>query len=180
MSETVENLLDRAEDMIRLKGFHAVSFRDLADDLGIKSSSVHYHFPQKQDLGVALVNRYSERVLSAVDEETRAAQSPDQYLGGLVKVYREALQGADRICLCGILGAESAGLPDEVANAVSQFLAANITWLCAHLPNEMSNQQKQARATQIVATLQGAMMMANSLKDHRVFDRAVEGLSAGA
>ena len=180
MGETVENLLDKAEDMIRHKGFHAVSFRDLADELGIKSSSVHYHFPQKQDLGVALVNRYSERVLASLDEASRTARSPQDHLESLINVYREALKGTDRICLCGILGAESSGLPPDVADAVSRFLQANIDWLSGNLPDAMPEREKQACATQAVSTLQGAMMLAHSLGNHDIFDDAVRGLSVGA
>ena len=32
---------------MRRGGFHGFSFRDLAADVGIKSASVHYHFPIK-------------------------------------------------------------------------------------------------------------------------------------
>jgi AcrR family transcriptional regulator len=56
---TVEVLLDAAEKRIRKCGYNAVSFRDLAVDADIKSASVHYHFPRKEDLGLALVQRYS-------------------------------------------------------------------------------------------------------------------------
>ena len=57
MSETIDRLLDAAEDGMRLRGYHAVSFRELAMALGIKSASVHYYFRQKEDLGLALVAR---------------------------------------------------------------------------------------------------------------------------
>ena len=61
--DRVGALLNAAERRVRRSGYNAVSFRDLADDVGIKSASVHYHFPQKADLGVALVERYARRVL---------------------------------------------------------------------------------------------------------------------
>lgn len=63
MAETIDLLMNAAESGIRQKGYNAVSFRELADDLGIKSSSVHYYFRKKEDLGLALVERYSDRFL---------------------------------------------------------------------------------------------------------------------
>ena len=58
---TIDKLLDAAEYRMRRGGYNAVSFRDLASDTDIKSSSVHYHFPRKEYLGVALIKRYAER-----------------------------------------------------------------------------------------------------------------------
>ena len=46
---------------MRAVGYNAVSFRDLADDLKVKNASIHYHFRKKADLGVELVERYTER-----------------------------------------------------------------------------------------------------------------------
>ena len=54
-----EEILEVAERHMRAGGFDAVSFRDIAAEVGIKSASVHYHFPQKADLGAAVVQRLS-------------------------------------------------------------------------------------------------------------------------
>ena len=47
MSETAERLMDLAEAHIRNAGYGGFSFRDLAAEIGIKSASVHHHFPTK-------------------------------------------------------------------------------------------------------------------------------------
>jgi len=60
MTDTRTKILDLAEKLIRQHGYHAVSFRDLADELGIKSASIHYHFRHKEDLGEAVIARYAE------------------------------------------------------------------------------------------------------------------------
>ncbi|MFT5510332.1 MAG: TetR/AcrR family transcriptional repressor of nem operon, partial [Hyphomicrobiaceae bacterium] len=77
MSATVDKVLDAAEGAMRARGYHAVSFRELADDIGIKSSSVHYHFPQKDDLGVALIERYSKRVLAELNRRSEESKNPN-------------------------------------------------------------------------------------------------------
>ncbi|MGI9353468.1 MAG: TetR/AcrR family transcriptional regulator [Rhizobiaceae bacterium] len=180
MSDTEEQLLDLAEDRIRLRGYHAVSFRELADELGIKSSSVHYYFPQKQDLGLALVQRYSEKVFGALEVLAEKATTPGDYLNALVSVYRDALTGSDRICLCGMLGAENSGLPAPVALAVTGFLNKNVEWLAENLDPSLSSDVRRATAIRVVSNLQGAMVLANSMRDHAIFDQAVEGLSVSS
>ena len=176
MSETVEQLLDAAENAIRLRGYHAVSFRDLADDIGIKSASVHYHFPQKDDLGVALVERYSERVLAELERRAARAKTSEDKLRAFFGVYRDALVSADRICLCVMLGAESRGLPVRVSEAVTEFFEANIAWIAAALDSGLSTKARRARASAILAALQGGMLLATALKDHAVFDGIVSEL----
>ncbi len=54
-----EAILNAAENKARLGGYNNFSFRELANEVGIKSASVHYHFPTKADLGAELVKRYT-------------------------------------------------------------------------------------------------------------------------
>ncbi|MEM7124126.1 MAG: TetR/AcrR family transcriptional regulator [Pseudomonadota bacterium] len=178
MSQTLETLLDAAESDIRLRGYHAVSFRELADEIGIKSSSVHYYFRQKEDLGLALVERYRERFFSALEKLTSRAETPEERLGAFVALYRQALVGSDRICLCVMLGVESRGLPSALAKAVAAFFEANIGWLVNAMPASMPADERQSRAIHIVGTLQGAMLLASALGDHAIFDAAAQDLMA--
>jgi TetR/AcrR family transcriptional repressor of nem operon len=175
MSATRDRLLDAAETEMRLRGYHAVSFRDLAASLGIKSASVHYYFRQKEDLGIALVERYAERFFEALSDRTAGADN-DPRLPAFVAVYRDALLSADSMCLCGMLGAESQGLPEAVAEKTAQFFRRNIYWVGEALPRDLSDEDRQQRAEHIVGALQGAMMLAKTLKNSAVFDRIAEDL----
>lgn len=170
--------MDAAESGIRLRGYHAVSFRDLAEELGIKSSSVHYYFRQKEDLGIALVERYAERFFAALDAKVSKAKTPEDRLRAFARAYRDALTGSDRICLCGMLGAESYGLPPALSDAAAEFLQANVDWVADTLSGTMKLKARKKRAAHIVATLQGAMILASSLKDYGIYDSAVQDLLA--
>lgn len=176
MSDTIDKLMDAAERGIRLRGYHAVSFRDLADELGIKSSSVHYYFRQKEDLGLAVVERYVARVFAAVEAAASDAQTPADKLRAYCSVYRQALTGSDSICLCGMLGAESAGLPDKLAAAIAAFFDANLDWIAKALPKDLSPKARRGKAAHILTTLQGAMIVAGTLKSNKIFDEAVADL----
>lgn len=180
MSATNDRLLDAAENHIRLNGYHAVSFRDLAGDLGIKSSSVHYYYRQKEDLGIALVDRYSERFFADVEKRATAAKTEKQRLEAFCQTYRNALISSDRICLCGMLGAETCGLPKALAERVEVFFRANIAWIIKALDPGVSMSKRAARAAHMLATLQGAMMIATSLKDHDLFDDIATTLLASS
>ena len=178
MSETVDRLLDAAENAVRMRGYHAVSFRDLADELGIKSASVHYHFPQKEDLGLALVERYSKRLFSDLERRAAKSETPKDRLAALCKTYQQSLRSSDKICLCGLLGAEKNGLPENLGRAVAAFFDANIRWVVKALPSNMPAKRRQAKAAQIIATLQGAVMLATCLNNPKLFDAAANEILA--
>jgi len=163
--DTVEKLLDATERRIRRNGYHAVSFRDLADELGIKSASVHYHFRRKEDLGKAVVERYSKRFFEALDN------APDP-LVAYCDVFEHALKDDEAICLCGVLGAETRGLPEDVSAEVKRFFEDNLTWLTNHLGDAN-------KAAMTLSALEGGMLIAQSLDDLAIFDRVKAGLLSG-
>jgi TetR/AcrR family transcriptional regulator, transcriptional repressor for nem operon len=177
--DTVEQLLDAAEARIRKGGYNAVSFRDLAADAQIKSASVHYHFPRKEDLGVALVERYRERFFGEVAERALKARTPRQRVAAFCDVYRSALKVDEAICLCGMLGAESPGLPPPLGDAVAGFFTANIEWLRDALDPSWSRKRREAFAVATLSALQGAMMVATSMKDARAFEQVVDSIVSG-
>jgi len=57
VKETAERLMDLAEAHIRRAGYAGFSFRDLAAEIGIKSASVHHHFPTKATMAAAVARR---------------------------------------------------------------------------------------------------------------------------
>src|SRR6201988_4888439 len=67
-SRTAEQILDLAETLIQTRGYSAFSYQDIADSLGIRKASIHYHFPSKTELGIAVIDRYIARFDAALTE----------------------------------------------------------------------------------------------------------------
>ena len=68
-------LLDTAARLFRQKGFAATTLREIAQAAGVLPGSIHYRYPAKEALLVALMDRAIERAIAAV--RTAAAQSSD-------------------------------------------------------------------------------------------------------
>lgn len=166
MSDTANAIMDAAERRIRQAGYNGFSFREIAADVGVKSASVHYHFPTKEALAAAVARRYSERFADAVDQQVSAGH-------GLVeawrRVFRRALLEDGAICLCGALGAESRGLPPEVAGEARRFFQLGLEKLAA-------GGIARDKAIQVLALLEGAMLTAHVLGDAGAFDQATAAL----
>jgi TetR/AcrR family transcriptional repressor of nem operon len=165
-------ILKAAETRIRRNGFHGFSFRDLAEDVGIKSASVHYHFPTKADLGVCLMKNYQEQMLSAFGDAKDDRTLADK-LGAVRDAYVRRLSRERGICLCAVLAAEHAGLPAAVGQALTDYFVACRNWLISAFAASGAS-EPQRRAMVFSTAVQGALLMANAMRDSRLFNHAAE------
>ena len=175
-SAKAEEILDVAERMARIGGYNGFSFREIAKEVGIKSASVHYHFPGKAELGVAVARRYTERFLDGLGAPDEPGAEPEALLKRYVAAYRSSLVDDGLMCLCGMLGAEIAYLPEAVAQEARRFFEANIAWLSAVLARKGGERDVRADALRMIATMEGALILARSLDDVTAFDAATKGL----
>lgn len=181
-SEKASQILDAAELRMRQGGFDAVSYRDLAVAVGIKASSVHYHFPQKADLGRAVVERYTAKLLAFLGQADDPMESVETRIKRLCAAYQHALIHEEVPCLCCVLGAESLDLPAVVGQAVGRFFEQMIHWTATALCGEVQGdavgslgsdrQAAEALAKHIIGTLQGTMITALTLQDPQVLTDA--------
>lgn len=165
-----EEILNVAEDHMRQGGFKAVSFRDIAAAVGIKSSSVHYHYPHKQDLGEAVVARYGDQFLAALGSPSLKEDTPVQRIEKLGMAYLNSLRDKGTICLGCILGSESGNLPMEVNATVQKFFDQLINWTATALEN---TEDSKDHARFIIGSYQGAMALSVTLHDPEILAKTI-------
>lgn len=123
-----EQILDHAITLMMLRGYNGFSYRDLSELVGVKTSSIHYYFPSKDDLVLEAVHAYTQEVQGAM-QTIDAALSAEGKLARFAKMFGRTLGDGDQICLCGMLAADIETLPEPVRLAVQAFFKANETWL---------------------------------------------------
>jgi len=166
MNDVKTAIVDAAERRMQLGGFRGFSFREIAADVGIKSSSVHYHFPTKEDLAAAVIRRWGEETSKFVDEALQKDPDP-------VRVWTKAFRGTalseGRMCPCTVLGAASQDLPPQVAKEVKAFFQ-----MC--LDKLVAEGVAPSAAAELLSTITGALVVANALGDPTAYDRAIADL----
>lgn len=125
MNQRASDIIDSAIQMIREGGYHAFSFRQIAAELGIKSASIHYHFPSKEDLGVAVTQRYTEDFLKSLGSPSDHKKPAHFY----IQTFQDSLEKYAAACVCGILAAEAGRLPLVIRETLTDFTTRNIAWL---------------------------------------------------
>ncbi len=175
MAQTREAILAVARTRAQAHGYNGLNFRDLATEVGIKSASIHYHFPSKADLGAALARRYWED--SGAELEALWAESPDpvRALRKYPAIFRKALENDNRMCMCGLMAAEYDDLPAAVKAEVMAFADVHVAWLTKVLSSAGADADAvKERARAIFAAVGGAQLMARSRADISLFDAIIE------
>lgn len=169
---TRARIIDVVEALLMERGFNAISYQDISDRIGIRKASVHYHFPAKADLGVAVIRRYVDRVdaMHVPVEKLEGgmfAIALERFLG----VFAELGARSPKVCLGGILGAEFETLPEAMQGEVRRFFTGLREWLGAVLDAGRAqgvfaftgDGAQTARA--MVAMLEGALIIGRALRD---------------
>lgn len=182
MVETRDKLMDLGEIAVRARGYGGFSYGDLADAAGIRKASIHHHFPAKADLGLALIERYSARLEVALGDIVSSTSTGGEALEQIIAVYRAALDGGNSMCLCCSMAGDAALLTRPMSDALDMANQKTIIRILEVLDRGNADgtiakvAQVEGFATAILATLQGAQLLARAAGDVSRFDLGVSAL----
>ena len=172
MSDTATKILDVGQELIQTRGYTAMSFQDIATQVGIKKPSVIHHFPSKMDLGVAIIQRYRETFASQLEaikkDPNKSAWAALEFY---FSPYLHFAQTPDKVCLCGALAGEIPALPEEMRLEVKQFMEDHQSWLEGILQSgrrsgELTLDEAPARLSRMLFNaLQGTLLVKRSTDD---------------
>jgi TetR/AcrR family transcriptional repressor of nem operon len=175
--DTRKELLDLAESLVRTRGYNGFSYRDLAEQIGIKTASIHYHFPTKGDLGEALVENEREVFAGNLAQIDAEEKDPRRRMERFIQLFQATTIGChNRMCLGAMLAAEQETLPDAMGEAVRRLFAANEDWLAKLLEDGRKKGQfrfkgsADAAARFFFAALEGALLTARAFHDSDRFN----------
>jgi TetR/AcrR family transcriptional regulator, transcriptional repressor for nem operon len=181
-SSAKEAILAAAKRAAQAHGYNGLNFRDLADEVGIKAASIHYHFRSKADLGAAVARRYWEDTASGLEAMAAETSDPICCLRQYPEMFRKALATGNRMCLCSFMAAEYDDLPEAVKREVQTFGDVNVAWLSRLLSaaTVVSARESEQRARAIFAAIAGAQLIARSRSDIALYDSLIDSyLAAG-
>jgi len=187
VNQTAQKILAVAHKKVQNQGFNGFSYRDLAAEIGIKTSSIHYHSPTKDDLALALVTTYREVFNLKLEKIVAGDGDKKSQLEKYIQLFEDNLAVDNQFCLCGMLASEINSLSDEVKQAIQRFFTDNELWLSQLIADGQKDgsfnttSSPDVIAAQLLATLEGAMLIARSLKQDNVgkFKQVVQGVVKG-
>lgn len=174
-NDTKRQIQDVAERLIIQGGYNAFSFRAIAEEIGIKSASVHYHFPTKANLASAILARYtllfSEQLPNPNNEKVNASL----LLNGFIDGFKAKVVDQRNMSLCTMLTADKRILPEEVSAELAAFYNVKLAWLTQVFMRleQVTEDQALILASQLLASLHGASVLVQGTNQPDFFDRAL-------
>ena len=128
-TDTKKLILDIAEDLLLDRGYNGFSYKDISTSLNIKNASIHYHFPAKTDLGVAIIRRATkrfERWAGYIDgKDLPYSKKLDEFF----LLFKRFVEKNQQICLGGALETDFKTLPEEMQEETRLFISGTLSWL---------------------------------------------------
>lgn len=174
--ETLDRILESAQRLLQQRGFNGFSYADIANEIGIRKASLHHYFPSKVDLGLKLIEKYSQQFDQELSQISESLISADAKLSAYVALYRNSLE-ANRMCLCGMLASEVLTLDIAMLPRLKSFFTHNTEWLTEVFAAGKSQKlfsyvgTTKDHARIFLSTLQGALLIARATGNNEEFDK---------
>jgi len=181
--------MDLAETFIQEKGFNGFSYAHIAKELEVKNAAIHYHFPTKEELACAVIQRYRDRFQLWINNSRIKSLSPQEKLDWFFSIYTNTRADNGKVCLAGSLETEFTSLPASLQEQTEALTRELLTWLEATLQEGREKDvfhfsgDPASKAALILSSLQGALQMARALGTdtfHAVVEQHKQDLLATA
>src|SRR3546814_6177257 len=138
--DTREAILSCAQALLQQRGFNGFSYQHIAAELGLRTAAIHYHFPAKDDLGVALVRRYRDNFQNWMHDQHFSGTGWAR-LQGYFGTYLSYLEiGEGRLCPGGVFGSDFGVLSDEMRTEARMLMRETYGWLMLTLEEGRSEE----------------------------------------
>jgi TetR/AcrR family transcriptional repressor of nem operon len=181
-TDTRKAIMDVAQELMQRGGANAMSYQHISNAIGIRKASIHHHFPTKEHLIEAVIQRYATYFLGIVDAIVESKLDPAAKLRKYAGLFEATLcEGKqDKACLCGMLGAELATLGNPAAAGVRRFYRDNEARLAKILEEGLKNGvfhfkgDSKLVAAMIFSLLEGGALVVRAEGGHRRLHTMVE------
>ena len=170
---TAQKIMEVALLMVQKRGFSGFSFRDIATEIGIKTASIHYHFPTKPDLAQAILQEVRagfQKELVRIDAEV---SEPEDKLRCFFNIFEDTFGDGDRLCPFCMVACAQDGVPESVTKEVQAFWGTGEKWAATQISrgqdagifNQTISAEISGRA--LVAMLEGTMVTARAFDERQ-------------
>lgn len=182
MSDTLgtrERIIESARELFLNQGYNSTGLAQITQHSGVKSGSLYYFFPTKEDLLLAVLGWYRANIYEGLLRHTYDRVSePMERVFGILDGYRQMLLMTDFQMGCPI-----GNLVLEVSNShptARNLMNINFDQWVDAIEECYRNSRKLPESVDLrdlavftLTTMEGAVMLARSYRDIGPFDQAI-------
>jgi TetR/AcrR family transcriptional repressor of nem operon len=161
-----DEVIRAGQALAQSHGVAQFSYADIADRVGIRSASIHHHFPKKEDLVAAMAKSYRQD-FSANLQELDGRSTSTAKLGGYRDLFARVVADG-RLCLCGSAAAEWSSIGKASQLEVMMFFDEQREWLSDVVAAGVASGEfdstvdADTEAIVILSALEGAVLLARA------------------
>jgi len=175
--------------MLHERGYAALSVADLCADAGLKKGSFYHFFASKQELVLAAIDHYGERLRCRQREVRECGGSASERLRFLVRQIEDDLKqsrdecGSIRGCPLGNLALEMGDQDEAIRRKVAELFDVwqqNLEELLRYgvEQGEFAILDPKETSKRLLAFIEGSTLLAKAANDPCVFEDLLSGILA--
>jgi AcrR family transcriptional regulator len=169
-------LVPALAEIFREHGFAGASLSEITRATGLGKGSLYHFFPAgKNEMGKAVLDDVDGWFRTNVFEPLQQHPDPAAGMEHMFKAVDRFFDSGRRICLVGSFALDDTR--DRFASDVQSYFAAWIAALASTLKRSgFDTRSARETAEEVVAGIQGALVLARSQDDPKIFKRAIKRL----
>jgi TetR/AcrR family transcriptional regulator, transcriptional repressor for nem operon len=183
---TKNRIVQTAQRLFHLQGFFNTSMDDIIKKSGVKKGNLYFYFKSKDELGYAVLNRFTEDFMQHQQHFTHNAERPLKKIYGMLDGIEQNLREMNCRggCPFGNFAIEMSDIHEGFRKQVETVFDAWTNQLqvvldAAKQEGELKRSvDSRALAQLLVAAMEGATMLAKTKKDTKTFRNCARSLKA--
>jgi len=180
MSVVRERMADAAALLLARDGYHATSFSAVLEESGAPRGSIYHHFPAgKDELVSAALARQATRVIGGLAR--LEGRDPERVVDRFAAWWRAGLERSDFAVGCSLVAVTTSAGPGELRGEAGALFAQWLDRLAGLFERAgVAAPTAASFATQLLASIEGAVVISRAQGTFAAFDTVVERLRAEA
>jgi AcrR family transcriptional regulator len=174
-----EQIVRSAGALFHQKGYTVTSLADIAAEAKVPLGNVYYYFKTKEDLVATVVAERNQEVLERHRLLEQASTPLKRLNDFLQRIHGEAEARAKHGCPVGGLAQEAAKLGGRIHDEAAATFQLTLGWVEEQYHAlGLKPAQARERAVDLVASVQGSILLGHSLRDPELIRRAMKRLQS--
>src|SRR5689334_6223535 len=167
-----ERLVESAQELLYEQGVQRTTLAQIAERADVPPGNVYYYFKTRDELVQAVLESRIARIREVLADLDRRA-TPKARLKALAGTWVDAASAVkERGCPVGTLACELSKDDNELSAQSAQMLRELLEWMERQF-RELGRRDAPALAVTMLAGIQGAALLSNTLSDEALFHREI-------
>ena len=173
-----DDIIPTLAELFRERGFAGTSLSEITERTGLGKGSLYHFFPNgKEEMGKAVLDDVANWFEYHIFTPLREGEDPYADIEYMFKATTQFFHSGRRICLVGVFALDDTR--DRFSSEVQSYFGEWTKALTVALRRtDFGAAQAREIAEDVVAGIQGALVLARSQDDPKIFTRAIKRLKA--